>query len=388
MCGFGGQSRRRKPLTLFNKVSACALTLLALTFLPAQYALAQIYDPDLGSAVLTYTLDDTNPTVDALNNGDTLTETFTVNANQTSGPASQQGPQSSTDPNTAPTFGSTTLASQRYLPGATVNLTLPAASGGNGALRYDLFDGLFPAGGSSLGLTIDRTTRVVSGTVPADAILGEYTFTYRVSDSDTDTSLSDSADLFPSIFINPSTPTFGSTTIAPQRYLPGDTVDLTLPAASGGNGALRYNLFDGFFPAGGSSLGLTIDRTTRVVSGTVPADAILGEYTFTYRVSDSDTDTSLSDSADLFLSIFINPSTPTFGSTTIAPQRYLPGDIVDLTLPAASGGNGALRYDLFDGLFPAGGSSLGRIYLHLPGVGLGHRYQPQRLCGSVPVHIY
>ena len=153
----GGPPHRRRQLTslpLRNKVPACALALLALSLLPAQHASAQIFpfgqddftytvvedaDPNTATGDLrlgtgaaeragtftvedtpgqygnfalsqrvfssgvqtrtvlfTYTLDNDNTDVDALNDGDALTETFTVNANQTSGPAGNRGPHSAT----------------------------------------------------------------------------------------------------------------------------------------------------------------------------------------------------------------------------------------------------------------------------------------------------
>ncbi len=136
----GSPHRRRLPsLPLGNKAAALALTLLALTFIPAHHASAQIFDPDapdnnltytlvedaspntvtatltfgtpvvlgggiftdqdstgiygtfefantsVNEAVFTYTLDNSHAAVDALGAGESLTETFTVAGTQISG---------------------------------------------------------------------------------------------------------------------------------------------------------------------------------------------------------------------------------------------------------------------------------------------------------------
>ena len=64
---------------------------------------------------------------------------------------------------TAPDFGSATVANQSYTQNTAIsNLTLPAATGGNGDRRYTLT----PA--PPAGLTFTASTRVLSGTADSD----------------------------------------------------------------------------------------------------------------------------------------------------------------------------------------------------------------------------
>ena len=83
-----------------------------------------------------------------------------------------------TDSDTVPSFvGASGPGIQSYAVGTTVDpLTLPAASGGNGALTYSLSPNV-------PGLTFDPTARVLSGT-PTTA--GTYDMTYAAADEDGD----------------------------------------------------------------------------------------------------------------------------------------------------------------------------------------------------------
>ncbi len=81
--------------------------------------------------------------------------------------------------NSTPTFGEQTVSSQPFRSDMPISpFTLPAATGGNGRLRYSLADadGALPA-----GLAFDAQTRTLSGTPTA---AGEYAMTYRVTDID------------------------------------------------------------------------------------------------------------------------------------------------------------------------------------------------------------
>ena len=88
---------------------------------------------------------------------------------------------------TAPTFGDKSVAAQRWTVDAPVNLALPEASGGNGTLRYALSPAL-PA-----GVTLTAATRTIGG-APTTAA-GAATYTWTVSDGDTNTASSDAASL-------------------------------------------------------------------------------------------------------------------------------------------------------------------------------------------------
>ena len=96
-----------------------------------------------------------------------------------------QGTPIATD--TAPDFGSKTVGDRIWAVGTSVNLALPAATGGNGDLSYELTPTL-PA-----GVTLDVTTRTLSGapTAATDAT----TYTWRVKDDDSNEEDSDTAAL-------------------------------------------------------------------------------------------------------------------------------------------------------------------------------------------------
>ena len=79
-----------------------------------------------------------------------------------------------------PTFSVSFFDDQAFTTGTPVNLTLPAATGGDGALTYSLTPAI-------PGLTLDPTTRVLSGTPTVSA--GETSFTYTVTDADDDTAI-------------------------------------------------------------------------------------------------------------------------------------------------------------------------------------------------------
>ena len=89
---------------------------------------------------------------------------------------------------TAPGFGSETIADQTWTVGVEVDLVLPAATGGNGTLGYALSPAL-PA-----GLAFDAATRTIGGA--AEAVASTATiYTYTVADEDANTASTDSASL-------------------------------------------------------------------------------------------------------------------------------------------------------------------------------------------------
>ncbi|MYD85525.1 MAG: hypothetical protein F4Y14_04690, partial [Acidobacteria bacterium] len=89
-------------------------------------------------------------------------------------------------------------------------------------------------------------------------------------------------------------------TVDGMSYEAGRRIDpVTLPEASGGNGALAYTLESEPTGLGG----LNFDPVTRVLSGT-PRHA--GRFTFTYRVDDADADRSLGDAAVQSFPVLVN----------------------------------------------------------------------------------
>ena len=91
-------------------------------------------------------------------------------------------------------------------------------------------------------------------------------------------------------------PTFGTMTVADQTFTVGTAVDLTLPVATGGNGAITYTL-------PGLPDGLTFDAATRILTGTPTTVAAATMHTYT--AADGDMNTAAGDEASLMFSITV-----------------------------------------------------------------------------------
>ena len=169
-----------------------------------------------------------------------------------------------------PSFGDATVAAQSYVQNREIEaITLPRATGGDGALTYALSPDL------PEGLTFNTETRVLSG-LPTEA-LGETTYTLTARDGDGDEAtlrfaLAVAEDLMPS---------FPDTVVA-HRYLVNTDVEITFPEATGGDGALAYILLP-FLPDE-----LEFDHETRVISGTLLQAILETEYTLSALDADGD----------------------------------------------------------------------------------------------------
>ena len=219
-----------------------------------------------------------------------------------------------------PDFDGATVADQMYSAGVAIEaLELPAASGGAGDLTYNLRP-LPP------GLAFDAGSRTISGTPSEIAI---FLMTYEVTDADGDTATLTFNILVEEEDIEPS---FDGATVADQMYSAGVAIEaLELPAASGGNGDLTYNLRP--LPPG-----LAFDAGSRMLSGT-PSEVAIS--LMTYEVTDADGDT-----ATLTFKIEVD-TMPSFDGATVANQSYRTGEAIGvLELPVASSGDGPLTYSL------------------------------------------
>ncbi len=418
----GQPHRRRQPLALLN--TASALTLLALTILPAQHASAQIFpfgqadfmytvvedavpntatgDLRLGNgsneragtftiedtpgqygnfalsqrmfpggvvqtrtALFTYTLNNDNAAVNGLDDGESLTETFTVNANQTSGPAGNRGAQSatitiniqgSTDPTriVAPRNTPNALIGEVFEDGTDRALSdtdfvlvtrgtvtdLLIVEVGETPTTYGTFMTIQRPGGGFINLwayTLDNTNPAVDALNDGETLTD--TFTLTAADDGTTPATAVVTITIRGATDSDRTPTFGTTTITPQTYAAGTAVSVTLPTATDGNGTLSYAITE-TLPDG-----LTFTPATRVLDGTPTTGQ--AATTYTYTVTDADANQAATDADTLSFTIAITDLMPTFGATTIADQTYLPETaITDLTLPEATGGDGTLTYTL------------------------------------------
>ena len=236
-----------------------------------------------------------------------------------------------------------------YTVGDTVDLTLPVATGGNAPLAYSILPDVTMA---VPGLTFTAATRVLSGMPTAEA--GRVALTYRVTDADMNT-----ADQTFSIAVNAvgnTVPTFGTQTQEDETYTMGMRItNLTLPMATGAGGTVAdadggtvtYTIAPDL-AATVPGLVFTTFSGVPLLSGTPSVAG--GPHSLTLIAHDGDTNMDASDSATLVFSVTVEAPVdlmPTFGSTTQRDLSFPANTAIgDVTLPAASGGDGTLVYSL------------------------------------------
>ena len=230
---------------------------------------------------------------------------------------------------TAPRF-SGSLSGLDYAVGTAVSTPpLPAATGGNGVLSYSLTPAI-------PGLRFDPDDRRITGTPTAT---GVFEMTYRVTDTDGNSSDTDTDIVQFAITVEPDTAPSFSGSLPDQEFTAGTAISgLTLPAATGGNGSLVYALTP-------SVQGLRFSPQARSLTGT-PASA--GTYAMIYRVTDADDNTTDTDADAISFTItVVMPDTPPRFSGGVSALEYTVGNAVSgPALPAATGGNGAFTYYL------------------------------------------
>ena len=240
----------------------------------------------------------------------------------------------------APTFAPlTSVPSLTVFRDATVNLTLPAATGGDGGLTYSLIrvsgDTL-----AAIGLTFDGATRLLSGTVFDSVAFRTHTFNYRAVDADT-TSAPDQAQIpFAIITEEDTEPTFTGVTIPDLVVTDDKTITpVTFPPAVSGNGELTYEMPE---IENGSVPGLTFNADTRTISGDTN-DLAVSTRELRYIVQDRDGDRE-SVSFDLTVEA---DSIPSFDDIEpIAAQTYPVGETITALTLGATGGNRVITYTL------------------------------------------
>ncbi len=253
-------------------------------------------------------------------------------------------------PDTAPAFAAGVAPPARtYTVGAAITaLTLPEASGGNGALTYTLA----PAVATAVpGLAFDANTRIVSGTPTTMA--GAVALTYTAGDADANTAPTDTATL-----------TFSVTV----QVAPAVTISPTaLTVAEGGSGTytvvlttdpgVPVTITPGIAPDGhdltltpGGALTFTAANWNSAQVVTVAAaedsDSVDDAATITHAVTGYGSVTA--DPVTVTITDTTAPDTaPAFAAGVAPPaQTYTAGAAITLTLPPATGGNGALTYAL------------------------------------------
>ncbi len=242
-----------------------------------------------------------------------------------------------TAPDTAPTFGGVMVPAQSYTQGTEITLTLPAATGGNGAITYSLAD----EAALPTGLSFDGAARPPTITGTPGALATSMMFTYTAADGDDNMAAGDAATLTFTIMVEADiAPTFASdATIPDQSYIINQMIEpLTLPEATGGNGALTHSI--------SPPPGLDFNPTTLELTGTPTALNPDGAV-FSYTVVDSDANSAGTDGDRILFRITVTAAgvdiAPTFGGVMVPAQSYTEGtEITSLTLPVVTGGNGAI----------------------------------------------
>jgi len=198
--------------------------------------------------------------------------------------------------------------------GNTVTLAVSAGTV-SGTLAYS-------ASGLPEGLTINATTGVISGTVPAGAA-GSYVVTVAASNGTTADNQTFNWTIGSPISLE---------AVAGQTHLEGDTVSLQVTAAESG-GTLTYS-------ATGLPAGLSIDASSGLISGTIATgDAAGGPYNVGVTVSDGTYNTATSFAWTIHLGsntapVLTNPGT----------QVDVVGGNVDLILSATGAVGDTLTY--------------------------------------------
>ena len=233
-----------------------------------------------------------------------------------------------------PAFNPNTWTAQNYIQNTPIGtVTLPAAMGGNGALTYGLSG---PGTATNLTLPAGLTYQQSRNAAEGGALIGtptvaaaQATYTLKATDIDGDAAtltftVAVAADLTPSF----------SATVDDQSWIKDVLITaFTLPAATGGNGALTYALSPEL-PSG-----VVRDAATHEVSGTPTAAKALTTYTWTATDGDGDATT-------LTFTISVD-ALPSFGDAAIADHNWIKDVQIDsFALPEATGGDGSLTYTL------------------------------------------
>ena len=258
-----------------------------------------------------------------------------VRAESDEGSGSSNLVRVTTPPLRVPTFGDTTIPDQIYVAQRLRRpKTLPEATGGNGALTYTLTGPNGETVSEALpGLSFDPTTRILGGKPDINAITPATTYTYTAMDADDNTGTDDIATLEFSITVDADNHPRFTHQQPGMAFLVNEFDRRALPEATGGNGALIYQL------AGEVRLppGLTYDGTVRppTISGT--PTALFAKALFAYAVGDTDIDDSERDIDVQRFTIAVVNVFPEFFET-VADQRLSENAFFHLALPDAGSG--------------------------------------------------
>ena len=211
-------------------------------------------------------------------------------------------------------------------PGATLQ-----ATGGIIPYSWAVTTGSLPA-----GLTLNAATGAISGTPTAS---GTANFTVTVTDSETPTAKTATANL--SIVVNP---TLSVTTASLPAGVIGTSYPATTLAAAGGISPYTWAVTTGSLPAG-----LSLNSSTGAISGT-PSGTFTGTVNFTVTVTDNESPTKQTASANLSIVI----SAPPLSVTTQSLAGGTIGNVYTNQTLQATGGIAPYSWTITTGSLPAG----------------------------------
>ncbi len=243
-----------------------------------------------------------------------------------------------------PSFGDGAIPDQAWVQDTAIDtVTLPAASGGDGALTYTLTPS------PPDGVTFTASTRTLSGTPTAAQNAAEYTYTATDAEGGTAT-LKFEIEV---AAVATDDAAFVSFSGVPSKMAAGGTATVTVTMRNTGTttwtSSQVYEL-GSQSPNDNETWGLNrvslpsdvLPDATAAFTFTITAPETTGDLTFAWRM--------VLGSSGWFgaaASATITVEDPSFGDAAIADQTWVRNVAIDaLTLPAASGGDGALTYAL------------------------------------------
>ncbi|HSZ62831.1 MAG TPA: putative Ig domain-containing protein [Terriglobales bacterium] len=205
------------------------------------------------------------------------------------------------------------------------------ATGGITPYSWTVTTGSLPA-----GLTLNASTGAISGTPTAS---GTANFTVTVTDAETPTAKTATANL--SIVVNPALSVTTTT-------LPAGVIGTTYPgatlAAAGGITPYTWAITTGSLPAG-----LSLNASTGAISGK-PSGTLTGTVSFTVTVTDNESPTKQTASANLSIVI----SAPPLSVTTTSLAGGSIGTVYTNQTLQATGGITPYSWSVTTGSLPAG----------------------------------
>ncbi|MYE00015.1 MAG: hypothetical protein F4Y03_01875 [Alphaproteobacteria bacterium] len=183
----------------------------------------------------------------------------------------------------------------------TVTATLSSALGSNVTIPVTLTPGTAMADDygtlTGIAITAGQTAGTGQVTTVDDSDTGDETFTVMLgSPLPAGVTPGSTSSVAVTIGLDVA-PDFGDRTVADQVFPKDKAVDLTLPEATGGDGALTYSIVETL------PTGLMFSSTTRKITGTPTAET--AETSYTYKATDSDA--TGPDSAELTFYITVGP---------------------------------------------------------------------------------